>query len=127
MVIGTHSFVSSTLKEAEIDLNKIQITPYQRQMVVDIAKVIHEFIPISELALRGFVLRSVKEFQLKYKITPKEIADRSPLERKEAMKIGFSILEEQLARVLRNQSDRSILKEAMNKAFEYYVDNFLYK
>ena len=117
-------FRDSEVEQVEKDFEKITLAPEQRGIVEGIAKIMAQFVPISEIALRGFIWKAITEWQVNSNRTLDELSTSEPKERLEVVKIMFTSAEKDLKKVLRNKSDESTITNAIEKGFNYYKNSF---
>lgn len=89
---------------AKENLNEIYLTEDQRRIVNEISQELATLVPLNEFSLRGFILRSIKKWQLRHKLP---IILASKMNRIEQINVGLEIL--------------GYLKEFLNRAI--YIPN----
>jgi len=113
------------IRLAKENLNEIYLTEYQRWIVNEIAEELAAIVPFNDFALRGFLLRSIKKWQLRY---DQPIILVSYMSRYEQISVGLEILG-----YLRDQLNRAIfipdkklkkkfLDEIYRRIFELYEE-----
>ena len=116
-------FKSSSIEQAEEFYQTIHLNAKQKERLSSFAQVLNQYLPISERALRGFLLRVLRNIQMKYHIDFAEEGKRvdiSLAERMEAIQEIFTMLKEELTRILISQEQEPILEEAIEKAINFY-------
>jgi len=66
--------------------SKAQLTPEQRKKFESLASMVSKYVPISELATRGFCMMATVEWQKKHSQTVSAIGQENPQERIAVMK-----------------------------------------
>ncbi len=114
-------FLKEAVEQEAKDFSKLEIHPKHRGMVEQVARVIEKYIDINHLALMGFAWKSIKEWQVKHKMTALEVSRRSKKERDRATWEMFQICCRYLEKILRNPEDKQKLEIAINDAYDYYL------
>ena len=117
----TFQFQEKALQDAEKNYKKVELDAQKRQIVNNVAKIISKYLDINELALRGFVLFSVKETQQDFHLELKNMASMTPIERKRFIQTVFKKIGQKLEKIFLPSSDADYTKlhEALEKALEY--------
>lgn len=116
-------FVTSELEKEANDFSQLQIHPKHREYVEMVANVIEQYLEINHLALMGFAWKAIKEWQIKHKMTALEASYKDKEFRDQATKEMFDITKGYLKRVLRNKADEPIIDLAIDKAYQFYLNN----
>ena len=117
----TFQFQEKALQDAETNYKKVELDDQKRQVVNNVAKIISKYLNINELALRGFVLFSVKETQQEFHLELKNMANMTPIERKRFIQTVFKKIGQKLEKIFLPSSDADYAKlhEALEKALKY--------
>ena len=115
---------SDSLKQMADDFSQVKISREQRQMFNVIASLMSDKLNVNELALKGFIWKSLREVQIEFKTTAEELAHKSPEERVKVMKKGFERLGDHLMRVLRNKEKQEYIRQVLNDGFAYYIQKY---
>lgn len=116
-------FKSTSIKQAEEYYQNIHINAEQRDRINSFAQILGQYLPIPERALMGFLWRVLINIQKKYHIDFAEEGKRTDIslaERMGAIQEIFTMLKEELTRVLIKQEQEPILEEAIEKAINFY-------
>ncbi len=119
------NFNEEILKRTEQDYKKVKITAKQSKTIQEILNLLFEFIPISELPLKGWVLPSLIEWQIKNNKLIDEIANM-PIGRKlNAIKDIFNIGKKNLKNALAEPKEKNeiIIDIAFEQGFKSYMKN----
>jgi len=112
-------FRKEAISQAEKDFSKLQLTPEQKQVIAGAAQLYAQFIPMSQLAIKGFIAMTMRDFQVQEKLDTATI-NQFPREKREMyMKKMSKILQDKLEKVLFRPEQKSALQEAVKKAYEY--------
>ncbi len=116
----TFAFNQDAMKKAENEYTKVQMEPFQKKGTIQMSGVINQYLNMSPIALRGFMLNVVKEWQEE---TGRFLRDTmaAPLEeRLEILKYLLSYLEEALSRILKDPAQKTELSKVFPKVLEFY-------
>ncbi|MFW9970165.1 MAG: hypothetical protein ACFFDF_08190 [Candidatus Odinarchaeota archaeon] len=116
-------FKSSSIEQAEAYYQNIHINPEQKEKINSFAQILSQYLPISERALMGFLWRVLLNIQKKYHIDFAEEGKRrdvSLAERMGAIQEIFTMLKEELTRILISQEQEPLLDKAIGKAINFY-------
>ncbi len=87
---GKPEFVKSEIELAERDYERLTLDPDQREKVVQLASICVKYVPISEMAMKGFISRAMREWQVENKANFKETLNWG---QNDQIKIAKDILE----------------------------------
>ncbi len=124
MAIRKDMFHKDELKKAEEDFSKVQYKKNQRDIIISLSKVLCEYIPISDVAMRGFMSSSIREWQKKEGKTISDVIQMAPQDRANNVKEMFINLANRLVKVLRTSDNEKIVRNGVNNAFDSYVKKF---
>ncbi len=120
-------FQEDKVKQVEDEFSKLVISPQQKRQVYAISKLLAQKIPISELALRGFIWKAIVKFQREDKVFFAEGEHFTPEERiRNTYKIAKHV-QDNLVKILRRNTDAHLIEEAMEEAMEFYKKNFAFR
>ena len=117
-------FKPKSVEEAEEYYKTLHIASDQKYIIVAIGKLITKYIPLPERSIRGFIWRTIREWQLKYKKDLSELGSMSSADRINAVVQIMEIFETMLKRILINKEQEPVLKEAMQQALAIYKEKF---
>lgn len=119
------NFNEEILKNTEQDYKKVKITAKQSKTIQEILNLLFEFIPISELPLKGWVLPSLIEWQIKNNKLIDEIANMSIGRKLNAIKDIFNIGKKNLKNALAEPKKKNeiIIDIAFEQGFKSYMKN----
>ena len=124
MIIIDLKFRPKSVKEAEEYYKTLRVASDQKYIVIAISKLIDKYIPIPERAIRGFIWKTIREWQLQYKTDLNELSTMNPAERVNAVKQIIEIFETMMKRILIDKDQEPALKEAMQQALNIYNEKF---
>ena len=117
-------FKPKSVKEAEEDYNKFHASSDQKNIIVAIGKLISQYIPLPEKAIRGFIWRTIREWQVTYKKDIGELSTMSSDDRVNAVLQIIEIFETTMKRILIDKEQEPALEEAMKKTLDMYNEKF---
>ena len=124
MIIIDLKFKPKSVKEAEEYYKTLHVASDQKYIVIAISKLIDKYIPIPERAIRGFIWKTIREWQLQYKTDLSELSTMNSAERVNAVKQIIEIFETMMKRILIDTDQEPALKEAMQQALNIYNEKF---
>lgn len=116
-------FNEESLKIAEKDFQKIKITKQQSIIIRELTNFFSKFINISELAMKGILWNSMREWQLKHNKTIAEVWTM-PIEKQlYIVKEFISLVKKKLKNMLKDPKEESelLLDVAFEKSFKLYL------
>ncbi len=117
-------FEPNLVKEAEDYYKKLRFASDQKDIIIEFGKLMKKFIPLSERAIKGFIWRSLKEWQLNFKRDFSEISKLDPENRIEAVVQIIEIFGARLKKVLIKKEQEPLLEQVMQNALKRYEDNY---
>lgn len=117
-------FIHSSIEKAEDYYKTIHIAPEQRTIIDSLIPLLSPHLPISDRAMKGFLWRVLKDYQMKRHMALTESANLSPKERIEGLIEILKMLKEALTRVLINQEQELKLDDAISKVITFYKERF---
>jgi hypothetical protein len=110
------SFNQNIIEEVEKDFQQMVLPQAQRTMVAQAAQVYTKYLPISELAMKGFISLSIKVYQIKNKVDMEKYLEFTPIDQRKALDGIANILKTNLSRLLRKPKQQPILDKAIKEA-----------
>ena len=117
-------FKPESIKEAEEYYKTLRVASDQKYIIVAIGKLISKYIPIPERAIRGFIWRTIREWQVTYKKDLGELSNMSSTDRVNAVVQIMEIFETTMKRILIDKEQEPALKEGMKKTLDMYNEKF---
>ena len=126
-------FIKKPLQEAENfarvfsteeDFQRLHFPPKQRLFIDDLAKLLIAFLPMKEMAMRGFIIRAVKIWQIKNR---KKVSECANWGRKEMLNFGMELMSgifTELTRTLVQPEQEQELELVLAEAIEMYNTKF---
>ncbi len=111
---------------SEDNLDEIKTDPIQKEIVGDLAKFIAETLDLKEMVVKGFLWRSLREWQVSHGITHEQTEDgfgSSPSERLKQMTEILDLLEKQVIKVIKSEKAPHIDK-TMKMALQRYEEKY---
>ncbi len=120
-------FDTNLLNEISIDYERVQLPPELRTMIEGVAKIYSENINMSEIAMRGFILMSIKQFQIEQKITFEEWSKLAATDMDTFLSLDREIrtlLFDKIGNCIRNRNDEKnkILLNAIKHSQKFVFD-----
>ncbi len=114
-------FNQSSIENAEAEYNRVSLTKDRKERIASYVHLISKYIPLPERALKGFMWRVLKEFQVETHQKISQEIKKSKHDKNEIIqgtKMVFSMLKDQLTRILVSKEQAPLL----DKAFEEIMD-----
>jgi len=124
---NTFTFQQEGIDQAINDVNRLVFKPEQKVIVENFAKIINSFVPVNELALKGFINNVIIEWQKETNEKVSSIAEWEPTKRLESVRDMFMKLYRDLAGILKHKNESGKLEAAIKEAFEFYKKEFAYR
>ncbi len=118
---GIIEFRKEALLEAERDFSKLQLSPESKKVIAGSAQLWAKFLPIGELAMKGFIAMAMRDFQVREKIDAGTINEFPKEKREHYIKMMMNILQEKLERVLLRAEQKPALQAAVKKVYEFSI------
>ena len=118
-------FDQKKVLEAEQDYKNVHITPIQRAFVEIIAKTFSEYLHLPEMALKGFINFSIRDFQVNNKRDLAQYQEWSTEDKKNTNLQMNEIFEGYLSRILVDDSQKPQLREIMKQVNEKALNEFV--
>ena len=127
-------FVKKPLKEAENlakvfsteeNYKRLHITPEQRQFIDDLATLLIEVVPMKEMAMRGFIIRAAKNWQMKNR---KQVSESVNWGKEKKLEFGVDLMSAvftELTRMLVKPEREYEVEMALAQAIEMYNVKFV--
>ena len=121
----TFGFNKIELEKAESEYSQAKMDGFQRNIIVSQAKLMCNFIHMSEMAMRGFIYRAVMEWQKENKHFFSDASKMTADNR--IKKVGFFIMERlgfYLKRLVMTYEEKQNIDIALKNGLQYYKDHF---
>ena len=120
-------FSKAGLEEIESEFKNVEIIPEVREVLNGVAEILAKCVPISELALRGFILFSLKGAQQDLKVKVKDMKTMEPKIKRAFIKTVFGNIENRLAKILQDKSaeNMQLLHDACEQAYQYRISQHI--
>ena len=110
-------FDPAKIKEAESNYSKLKLTPYQKGVVYESAKVLSEKLNMSELAARGFIGFAIKDWQQEDKILAEEHYRLDPQGQRDALKRMHVLFYRRVSRIV-PENQRKKLEDTLMETYK---------
>ncbi|MFX1503281.1 MAG: hypothetical protein ACFFDH_20130 [Promethearchaeota archaeon] len=117
------NFSQNLIQQAEDEYNKLHLAASQKELLASLAHIFNQYIHIPERAMRGFIFRVVRDYQVEQHIILDEELNRA--DKTKRAKIATAIvrkLRDALTRVLISPEEEPLLDEAIKNAFNFYKE-----
>ncbi|MFX1500180.1 MAG: hypothetical protein ACFFDH_04350 [Promethearchaeota archaeon] len=118
-------FNNQELLKAEKYYRTIHISERQKSMLEPIAKAINDQIDVSELAIKGFLWRVIREWQMENQKDLAEVEGLSTDQRVSLFKKMLDLIKQSFTRILIDKSQEPLLDKALNDVLSIYKTRFL--
>ncbi|MBD3194815.1 MAG: hypothetical protein GF317_07160 [Candidatus Lokiarchaeota archaeon] len=114
----TLKFNKEEINKIETDYNNIEVDKNLNNALDQMAEIYNQSIDLSKLAMKGFLLFSMKDAQKELQLTTLDVKNLSPHDQQKVFALSFEHLHKRLKFALKNQSDDQIelLNNAMKEA-----------
>ncbi|OLS12217.1 MAG: hypothetical protein RBG13Loki_4159, partial [Promethearchaeota archaeon CR_4] len=106
----------SAIQQAEKDYSKLTLTPEIKRDVEAFAIIFGRYIPMSELALRGFIHLALRDFQMQTHVDIRQFASLAPSEREKFTEFFENLIYEKISKVLQREDQKQQLRAAVREA-----------
>ncbi|WP_457559743.1 hypothetical protein [Candidatus Harpocratesius sp.] len=120
-------FKADDLIRARESLARVTLLKEQRKIVDQLVQVALNYIEMEELAMRGFFLMAIQEWQKKRMVPIGEFRTMIPEARKKYVTEMFHELERILLHTLNRDAYIPLIKRAVKESLDYYVSHFAYR
>ena len=117
---------SNGLNEKDFDqnrstLNRVTLVKEQTKVVDMLVSVAHKYLKIDEMALRGYFLLAIQDWQKHRSIKIGEIRHMIPQARIRYVGEMFQELESILTKLLKKDKDETLIKQAVEESYQSYI------
>ncbi|MCY3412026.1 MAG: hypothetical protein INQ03_10385 [Candidatus Heimdallarchaeota archaeon] len=117
--------MSLFFKQDELDkgtayFKKLHVTNVQQKLISDVARVISKFTGIDLLPMKGFLLMTIKDWQVANKKEFTELAFAPDEERIPAEEDLMKRLFIRMSKLLKDENDIQKLRDAIGQSYEFY-------
>ncbi len=123
-MLDESNFKEKALKKAKEYFEGVHLTEEQHQIYMDLFNIIHQFIPISEEALKGFGWQAIIMWQKDYNSDIITIAIKSHEERMKILTQISDYLRIELIKNLINSEYESQVTKAVDEMLAYYNEKY---
>ncbi|MHA1612586.1 MAG: hypothetical protein ACTSYU_11080 [Promethearchaeota archaeon] len=117
-------FKTDELDQVRASFNRVKLVKEQKKIIDSILLIALRYINMDDLALRGFIMLAIQEWQKKRMIQIGELRTMAPVARMELVSEIFHEAELLLMGVLKNDDDRKLIKQASSEAYQAYLEEF---
>jgi len=103
----------------------LHITLEQRQFIDDLATMLIEVVPMKEMAMRGFIIRAAKNWQMKNR---KQVSESETWGKEKKLEFGIELMSAiflELTRTLVKPEQEYEVEMALAQAIEMYNEKFV--
>ena len=115
-MVQSIKFNESAIQQAEKDYSKLTLTPEIKRDVEAFAIIFGRYIPMSELALRGFIHLALRDFQMQTHVDIRQVFAMTPSERDKYTEIVENLIYEKMSKVLQREDQKQQLRLAVREA-----------
>jgi hypothetical protein len=109
-------FKKNEIDEAEKDFQKLTLNAIQRGMITAAAQIYVKYLPISELAIKGFISFAMRDYQVQNQIDLSTYLEWPPEEQAKTVWAIADLLKARLTKSLIEPEQEPILKKAITEA-----------
>ncbi|MBN1803177.1 MAG: hypothetical protein JW891_16825 [Candidatus Lokiarchaeota archaeon] len=114
-------------KELEYYYKVLHLSNYQKKIIKEFSKILSEYLPLSDAAIRGLFWRVLADYQVVHKEDLNEERKKgnvTPAIRIEGLKMILSLIRNKLKGILTDPKQEPLLDEAFEKVLNYYIENY---
>ncbi len=115
-------FIKSEIELAERDYERLTLDPMQREKVGQLASICIKYVPIPEMAMKGFISRAMREWQVENRANFKDTLNWSKNEQIKLAKDIFEIVKITLRRFLIKKEQEPALDAGINAALNFLLE-----
>ncbi len=108
-------FDKKAIEQYEKDYSRLNLKPTSKQYIDNFAKLYSRYLPISELAMKGFISFAMRDFQVKTHIETTEILQQPIEQRQKHFETLKEIFLEKLTKILVKPQQRAQLEAALQE------------
>ncbi len=109
-------FKKNEIAQVEKDFQKVNLNKIQRGMIAQAAQIYVRCLPISEMAIKGFISFAMRDFQIQNKVDLSTFLEWSPEEQVKTTWAISELLKQKLTKLLVKPEQEPILDKAINEA-----------
>ena len=117
-------FNQKLIAESERDYSKLKFTPQQRALIEQAATLYNQYFDISEMAMRGFIARAIKQWQIEEKRVLDDIYSATGAEQVKLTKELAEVLKKVLIKVVIKPEQVPLLEKVIDQALEMALKSF---
>lgn len=120
-------FDLKAIEAAEEEYHSVQPEPLQKKIIKELSEIVSKYILISKFAIRGFIILSIRKWQMEEKKLVADIMSIDPEERIiEVVKIinncrGF------LLKAMIKREQQTELDESINQVIAFYKEKYAFR
>ena len=118
------SFSQSAMDQSAASFAQAKLAPEQNQIVRSLSGVLIRTLPMSELAMAGFLVKAIGQWQTEHRRQMTELVTLPPAERIKAVGQVGQVLKGVLRGVLAGKADGPTVDVAVDGALQAYAANF---
>ncbi len=112
-------FDQKEIKKVEKDYSNVQTTSEQQQWIEQTAGIYVKYITISEMAMKGFILHSMRKYQVDHKFDLREYLSLSKAEKEKINKEMIELIRGRLNMVLIDKNQVPLLQKASDDVLAF--------
>jgi len=109
-------FNKNEIEEVEKNFQKLTLNAIQRGMIAQAAQIYVKYLPISELAIKGFISFAMRDWQVQNKVDLATYLEWPPEEQAKTVWAIADLLKVRLTKLLIESEQEPILEKAINEA-----------
>ena len=117
-------FNQKLINESERDYSQLKLAPNQRALIEQAAKLYTQYFNISEMAMRGFIARAIKQWQIDNKKVLDDIYSSSGEEQVKMTRELANVLKTVLVKIIIKPEQVPLLEQVIDEAVEMALKSF---
>ncbi len=124
LLFDRNIFNTEKLDQIRNSLNRVKLVKEQSKIVDGMLVVALRYINMDDLALRGFIMLAIQEWQKKRMIKIGDLRTMVPVARMKMVSEIFQEAENLLMGVLKNEQDRDLILKASSASYQAYQEKY---
>ncbi|NHI91825.1 MAG: hypothetical protein EAX96_04940 [Candidatus Lokiarchaeota archaeon] len=117
-------FNKKLISEAEKDYTKLNLDKEQKMIIENTTKIYLKYLNISEMAMKGFISRAMREWQIKSKKDLSQFNSWSKNEMTQTTRDICNVLKQIMTKIVVKQEQVPLLEKAIDESIETALKNF---
>ncbi|MHA2271195.1 MAG: hypothetical protein ACXACI_04985 [Candidatus Hodarchaeales archaeon] len=112
-------FCEQSIAKTEQDFSMVTLSPEGRQQITQAAWLYQKYLPLSEMAIKGFLAFAMRDFQMQMQFDLKDFFSLPRAKQATYSEMIGKLFYERVSKVLVKPEQKNILKQAVHEAVEF--------